>query len=95
MDIRSDYANAVKNGKLEQVDPDKVEIGSASNEGVLIKGSNFPEILSQAKYVVFDKTGTMTKGVFEVNGIHHSSGNGVTANVDGMENVCGLSIKIL
>ena len=48
-------------------------IGGASKEGVLIKGSNYLEILSQTKYVVFDKTGTMTKGVFEVNGIHHST----------------------
>ncbi|MBD5512970.1 MAG: cadmium-translocating P-type ATPase [Lachnospiraceae bacterium] len=48
-------------------------IGGASQEGVLVKGSNYLEILSQTKYVVFDKTGTMTKGVFEVNGIHHST----------------------
>ncbi len=47
-------------------------IGGAGKEGVLVKGSNYLEILSQTKYVVFDKTGTMTKGVFEVNGIHHS-----------------------
>ncbi len=48
-------------------------IGGASKEGVLVKGSNYLEVLSQTKYVVFDKTGTMTKGVFEVNGIHHSA----------------------
>ena len=48
-------------------------IGGASNQGVLVKGSNYLETLSQAKIVVFDKTGTMTKGVFEVSGIHHSS----------------------
>ena len=48
-------------------------IGGASKEGVLVKGSNYLEILSRTKYVVFDKTGTMTKGVFEVNGIHHST----------------------
>ena len=47
-------------------------IGGASNQGVLVKGSNYLEALSQAKIVVFDKTGTMTKGVFEVSGIHHS-----------------------
>lgn len=47
-------------------------IGGASREGVLVKGSNYLEILSRTKYVVFDKTGTMTKGVFEVTGIHHS-----------------------
>ena len=48
-------------------------IGGASKEGVLVKGSNYLETLSQAKYVVFDKTGTMTQGVFEVSGVHHSS----------------------
>lgn len=47
-------------------------IGGASREGVLVKGSSFLETLSQTKIVVFDKTGTMTKGVFEVSGIHHS-----------------------
>lgn len=47
-------------------------IGGASNEGILIKGSNYLEILAKTKLVVFDKTGTLTKGVFEVNGIHHS-----------------------
>ena len=48
-------------------------IGGASREGVLVKGSNYLEALSKARTVAFDKTGTMTKGVFEVNGIHHSS----------------------
>lgn len=48
-------------------------IGGASHEGVLVKGSNYLETLSQTKYVVFDKTGTMTQGVFEVNDIHHST----------------------
>ncbi len=47
-------------------------IGGASSQGILIKGSNYLETLSQANCVAFDKTGTMTKGVFEVNGIHHS-----------------------
>ena len=47
-------------------------IGGASKEGILIKGSNYLEALSKTKYVVFDKTGTMTKGVFEVSGIHHN-----------------------
>ena len=45
-------------------------IGGASKEGVLVKGSNYLETLSQTKSVVFDKTGTMTQGVFEVSGIY-------------------------
>ncbi len=48
-------------------------IGGGSREGVLVKGSNYLEILSQTRTVVFDKTGTLTQGVFEVNGIHHST----------------------
>ena len=48
-------------------------IGGASNAGVLVKGSNYLETLSKTKYVVFDKTGTMTQGVFEVAGVHHNS----------------------
>ena len=47
-------------------------IGGASNQGILVKGSNYLETLAQTKYVVFDKTGTMTQGVFEVSGIHHN-----------------------
>ena len=47
-------------------------IGGASKSGILVKGSNYLEILSQTRTVVFDKTGTLTQGVFEVNGIHHS-----------------------
>ena len=41
-------------------------IGAASREGVLVKGSNYLEMLSRVRTVVFDKTGTMTRGVFEV-----------------------------
>ena len=48
-------------------------IGGASSRGILIKGSNYLEILSKAKYIVCDKTGTLTKGVFEVTDV-------VTAN---------------
>ncbi|MBR1740976.1 MAG: cadmium-translocating P-type ATPase [Lachnospiraceae bacterium] len=47
-------------------------IGGASHEGVLVKGSNYLETLSQTKTMVFDKTGTMTLGVFEVAGVHHN-----------------------
>lgn len=46
-------------------------LGGASKEGVLVKGSNYLEALSQVKCVVFDKTGTLTEGTFEVVGIHH------------------------
>ena len=44
-------------------------LGGAGREGILIKGSNYME----TRHVVFDKTGTMTKGVFEVSGVHHNS----------------------
>lgn len=46
-------------------------LGGASRAGILIKGSNFMEPLSKTSCIVFDKTGTMTKGVFEVCGVHH------------------------
>lgn len=48
-------------------------IGAASSNGVLVKGSSFIEALSKVRCLVFDKTGTMTKGVFEVTGVHHST----------------------
>ncbi|WP_026508714.1 heavy metal translocating P-type ATPase [Butyrivibrio sp. MC2013] len=47
-------------------------IGGAGRAGVLVKGSNYLELLSKAGTVVFDKTGTLTRGSFEVGGIHHS-----------------------
>ena len=50
-------------------------IGGASREGILIKGANYLETLSRVKTVVFDKTGTITKGVFEVSGVHHCAGD--------------------
>ena len=161
MDIRPDYANIEKDGELEQVDPDEVEVGTvivvqpgekvpidgvieegsstlntsaltgesvpreaaageevisgcinltgllkirttkefgestvskildlvenssskksrsenfiSKFEGVLVKGSNYLETMARTKYVVFDKTGTMTQGVFEVSGVHHNT----------------------
>ena len=48
-------------------------IGGAGHAGILVKGSNYLEQLAKTKVVAMDKTGTMTKGVFEVGGIHHSS----------------------
>ena len=48
-------------------------IGGASAQGVLIKGSNFMETLSEVRTVVLDKTGTLTQGNFEVSGVHHSA----------------------
>ena len=48
-------------------------IGGASSQGILIKGSNYMETLSQVRTVAFDKTGTITKGNFNVTGVHHST----------------------
>ena len=48
-------------------------LGGAGSTGILIKGSNYMETLSQVKTVVLDKTGTLTKGTFEVAGIHHAA----------------------
>ncbi|MBQ9120230.1 MAG: cadmium-translocating P-type ATPase [Lachnospiraceae bacterium] len=45
-------------------------IGGASSQGILVKGSNYLEALAAVNYVVFDKTGTMTQGVFEVTELH-------------------------
>ena len=50
-------------------------LGTASKLGILVKGSNYIEKLSKVKAFAFDKTGTMTKGVFEVVGVHHCSLN--------------------
>lgn len=44
-------------------------IGCASKNGILVKGSNYLEALADTKYIVCDKTGTLTKGVFQVTGV--------------------------
>lgn len=49
-------------------------IGGASNQGVLVKGSNYLETLAQTRTLVFDKTGTLTEGVFEVTRITPAGG---------------------
>ena len=48
-------------------------LGGAGSAGILIKGSNYMETLSGVKTVVLDKTGTLTRGVFEVVGVHHAA----------------------
>ena len=48
-------------------------IGGASKKGILVKGSNYLEALSQTETLVMDKTGTLTQGVFEVTAVHHNS----------------------
>ncbi|MBQ7077491.1 MAG: HAD-IC family P-type ATPase, partial [Lachnospiraceae bacterium] len=47
-------------------------IGGASRVGILVKGSNYIEVLAKADTVVFDKTGTLTEGSFNVTGVHHT-----------------------
>ena len=55
-------------------------LGGASRAGVLIKGSNYLETLSKVRTVVMDKTGTLTKGIFEVDAVHPISTNCISEN---------------
>lgn len=48
-----------------------LSIGTLSREGVIVKGSNFIDLISKIKYIFFDKTGTLTKGVFEITKIEN------------------------
>lgn len=47
-------------------------IGGASKQGILVKGSNYLETLSKVRVIALDKTGTLTRGSFQVTAIHHS-----------------------
>ena len=71
-------------------------IGGASKAGILIKGSNYLEILAQAETVVMDKTGTLTKGSFEVSDIVSKSNVRVQKEQDnGCKESTWLEEKIL
>lgn len=67
-------------------------IGAASKKGVLVKGSNYLEIMSKLHTVVFDKTGTLTKGEFKVARIYSAdeeadtAGNGENESGESAEN---------
>lgn len=55
-------------------------IGAASRKGILIKGSSFLESLANAKIIVLDKTGTLTKGIFSVSSVHMAKNATITPN---------------
>lgn len=74
-------------------------IGKASSNGILIKGSNFLELLSKAEIAVFDKTGTLTKGKFVVqsvkpNGVENDELIEICALAEGyIDHPIALSVK--
>ena len=49
-------------------------IGGASRQGILVKGGSYLEVLARTETVVFDKTGTLAKGVFQVTAVHPEQG---------------------
>lgn len=49
-------------------------LGGASREGMLVKGSNYLEVLANADTIIFDKTGTLTQGSFRVDELHTAQG---------------------
>lgn len=53
-------------------------IGAASKNGILFKGSNFLDLITQVDVLVMDKTGTLTEGVFEVKGIETAADASLT-----------------
>ena len=65
-------------------------IGGASREGILIKGSNYLEALSKVKTVVMDKTGTLTKGVFQVVRVVPAADAGDAGDTAGFGDAAGI-----
>lgn len=57
-------------------------IGGASRKGILVKGSNYMDVLARVGTVVFDKTGTLTHGQFAVTAVHHSQSDCKTEIAD-------------